>query len=479
MFSGADVRRAVEREIERLGKSRKARVVRERAEFDPSELRRYVASPFVPPAAYSWSIEDIVSARDQQMVGRFRLPARLAESMGTNPAIFTARNVRLAPVQGLDVTITSAGAGKADTIAAEAEALFGPKGIAISSETMTTIRKHLADHGVAFAVINRTVRADGSRIDYMLSAWPIEFVWWHPVAQRYYTQARFFDDTPDDPAMRAPTMPTGIVEPMVPIIHGDGRWVVFAKSEILPHRDDAAILPGALVWATGAFADRDWSKGSATHGNAKVVGELPEGTALSDEEGNLTTEAAAMLQLVSAVASQDQPVGIRPAGSKIDYITNPSRAWEVWKELSLKSEKAAARIYLGTDGVLGAAGGAPGVDISELFGVATSKIQSDLACIEKGLQTGVISPWCAENFGDDKLAPVRKYQFPDPDQSRVREDFAKRNAAFLADVKAARDAGLQPTPDWCARVAEAHGVPCPPLVADAPAPTAPTAQESP
>jgi hypothetical protein len=97
------------------------------------------------------------------MTGRFRLPARLAESFGTDDALFTARGVRLAPVQSLSVKIEAGKGPKGDKQADEAEALFGSNGVAISSETDTTIRSHLADHGVAFGASRgkraRTARA--------------------------------------------------------------------------------------------------------------------------------------------------------------------------------------------------------------------------------------------------------------------------------------------------------------------------------
>ncbi len=247
---------------------------------------------------------------------------------------------------------------------------------------------------------------------------------------------------------------------------------MFQKSELLPHRLDAALLPAALVWARHAFANRDWANGSSAHGNAKVVGELPDGTALTDEDGALTQEASAFLTLLTNVASHDSPVGIRPAGSKMDYMTNSSRAWEVWSQLTDKAERAAARIYLGTDGILGAQGGAPGVDITALFGVATGEVQADLRCVEKALQTGVLSPWAAINFGDDKQAPTRLYVFPDPDAIAVREDYAKREDAFLKAIQAYRAAGFvvdQPLTD---RVAKEHGITAPQLPVSASASSA-------
>lgn len=462
-FTGAEVAKAVER----LGATKRARVVRERGEF--GDLRSIIRAPYIPPAAYSWSIADIVAARDQQMTGRFRQAARLAESMNTDDAIFTARQVRLAPLQGVDVKVCAGRGPRADSIASEAEALFGTKGIAFSKATENTIRRHLVDHGVAFASINWRPREDGSRWDMVIEAWPIEFVWYNPMTDLYHTQLRRYEEDPPDPAsgqLYVPPMPAPTI-PFEPIIHGNGRWIVFKKSERLAHREDAAVLPSSLVWARHAFANRDWAKGSATHGNAKVIGELPEGVAMTDEEGELTQEAAAFLQLISAVASQDQPVGIRPKGSTIDYMVNGSKAWEVWAQLSESAERAAARVYLGTDGVLGAQGGAPGVDVSALFGVHTVKVQSDIECIQNALQSGAICPWAAVNFGDDRQAPSREYVFPDPDEAEVRKDFSDRNAAFLAALKAAKDAGYQLTPEYTKELAARYAVPVPSLPAPA------------
>lgn len=468
-FTGEEVREALEKRLRRehLAASKRARIVREKGEFDMSQLRSIVRPLPTPSAAYSWSIADIVAARDQQMAGRFMNAARLSESMGTNDAIFTARKVRLSPIQSLDVKLTAGRGPKADKIADEADALFGRTGIAISHETLRTIRYHLADHGVAIGYNDWVPRADGSRVDVVHKAWPIEHVWWHEPAGCYVTQARVFDCDVDPTSGALFGAIGGASMPIEPIIHGNGRWVVYAKSERLPHRLDAAILPASLVWASHAFTRRDWRKGGSAHGNAKVVGELPESTALTDAEGALTQEASEFLQLLTDIASQDSPVGIKPAGSKVDYLVNGSRAWEVWKELASVDERAAARIYLGTDGILGAQGGAPGVDIQALFGVATGEVQSDLRCIEKALQTGVIAPWCAINFGDDRSAPTRLYEFPDPDKGAVREDFSKRNAAFLAAVKAARDAGFDVTSEYIAAIAEHYGVPVPKLLGPA------------
>lgn len=450
--------------VEKLAASKRARVVRDRSEFDLRALQQFVRAPIVTSGAHSWSIEAIVAARDAQMNGRFRTAVDLAKAFGTDGAIFTARNVRLAPVQALTVKIEPGPRAKGSTIADEAGALYGTNGIGVSPETMRTLRQHIVDHGFAIGYNTHVVRDDGSRVDLIHRAWPLEHVWWDAMLGTYVTQIDKLATDPDSVEGHfARQIMTG--SHIAQIVHGDGRWVVYAKSELLPHQFDAALLPAAMVWPRRAFAMRDWAKGSASHGNAKVLGQLPENTAITDENGNPTAEASAYMTILAAIASQDSPYGIEPYGANTKILTNTGTAWEVFAKLTEVSERDAARIYLGTDGVLGAQGGAPGVDIGALFGVASSIIQSDLACIERAFQTGVIAPWAAINFGDDKLAPVRTYEFPDADEDQVKQEFARRNTAFLSDVKGYREAGFVVTQELVSELAKLHGVPAPTLAA--------------
>jgi hypothetical protein len=479
-FTGAEVAGTVRREVARqtLAKSKKARVVRKAEDYDAVKLQAFVRAPLAGSSdGGAWSIADIYAARDAQMAGNFRMPAKLAKAIGTDGAIFTARLARLAPVQSLSVKIEPGKGPKAAKIAEEADALFGDHGIAISSATMTSIRRCLVDHGVAFGVINRSPRDDGSRVDMTLSAWPMSWVRWDASRGCYVTQIQELDEEPE-PGVR--TFAAGITEPEEPIVHGGGRWVVFAKEEDEPHTHDAAILAAAAVWPRRAFGMRDWAKGSAVHGNAKVIGELPEGDPLTDEDGEPTQQAVAFKTLLAAVASQDSPYGIMPTGAKVNLLTNTSGAWEVFAKLTEEAARDAARIYLGTDGVLGAQGGAPGVDISALFGVAATKIQSDLQCIEAAIQSGLIVYWCSINFGDNTAAPTRRYVFPDADEDRVKQEFARRNAAFNADVAAYRANGFVVDQARVDDLAGRHGVPAPMLpVVDAAPVEAPAAAPAP
>jgi hypothetical protein len=108
-------------------------------------------------------------------------------------------------------------------------------------------------------------------------------------------------------------------------------------------------------------------------------------------------------------------------------------------------EKAAARVYLGTDAILGSVGGAPGVDISALFGVASVILQGDLEVIEQALFSGLYQPWTAINFGDSRRAPILEYELPDPDGERKAEEYATRYTQFTATLAQLRGAKVDVT----------------------------------
>lgn len=435
--------------------SKRAKRVRIGKEFDLDRLAAQLHMPRDGRTTIdAWSIPEIYSAREEQMLGQFVRPARMAEQMGTDDALFTARSNRLAPRPCIPVELVPASnTARGEIVAGEAEALYGANGVALREETLADIHRCLADHGLAFGVNVATPREDGSRVDLELKYWPIEYVRWFPTFRVFMARA-------DPNTVQPGDIPENSAEQYgiaggfwIPVVHGDGRWVIFKKHEIDSFRQDAAILPAALVWARHAFAARDWARGSKAHGSAKVIGEMPEGVALQNADGTLTPEATAMLALLRSIAEDNAPAGIRPAGSKVDFLTNNSTAWQVWSELMNNAEKAAARIYLGTDGTLGSQGGAPGVNIDALFGVAATKVQSDLECISRGVDTGLIQPWCAINFGDSKLSPSRRYLIPNKDKQAIADDLAKRSTAFWAALEAATKAGMKLEPSYVAGLA--------------------------
>lgn len=429
--------------------SKRATKIRQGSEFTGEVMRFALAKPRTNATVYAWQLPQIYSARNALLSGQFSLASKLRDATKTDDAILVAYKNRLAPIRCLKKEVSaSALTPKARSVCSEGAALFGQEGIAISPATESDIVGCLADMGVAFAVNDWVTREDGSRVDVVVRYFPIEFVRWDVAKQCFV--ARIDTMVANDGAFE------------VEIVHGDGRWTVFTNHEHEPWKQGAmSAIP--LVWACHAFAVKDWAKGAAAHGSAKMVGELPAGMVLQKEDGSLSPEAEAFIEMLRSFVSDDAPVGIRPAGSKTEFVVNTSTAWQVYSELILNREKASARIYQGTDALLGSQGGAPGVDITAMFGVATTLVQGDVQALERGFREGVIEPWCAMNFGDSSLAPKRRYLLPDVDADAARESMAKRVVQFQAEMKAHKDLGFVLTQEWLNERAKAYGVPAPML----------------
>lgn len=457
-------------------RSKQAKVIRTAGEFDLTRLRASVDTPLYSPAAFAWQLEQIRAARDLQYRGIFREPARLARHFASDDALFMARRNRLAPLRALGISLVPPNSSaRAHGIADEATALYGKDGIGFPLAAQASIHEELADHGVAFGVIHWIPRDDGSRIDLFLHHWPIQWVRWDPVRRCFMTQVDPASAGVDAEATAHPEIQSAS-RAEVPIVHGDGRWVIFSKHESEPWKSDACVIPGAMVWAARAFALRDWAQNAQGHGSAKLFGELPPGVDILDENDVLSKQASSFLKLLQDVMTGSSLTGIRPAGSKTEFVANASTNWQVFTELVGNRGKAAAWIYLGSDAVLGAQGGAPGVDISQLFGVSTTILQGDTSTFHEATYTGLLQPWAAANFGDSRVAPRRLFQLADPDAEAVRDNFAKRLTALFDAVARLRELRFVVTQDVVNELAAKFVVPAPKLaeVVDAPR-TAPAA----
>jgi hypothetical protein len=431
-----------------LARSKRGQPVKTAESYDLDRLRQRIDPPIQPSTALSYTLPEIMTVRDLQMAGKFCAPAEMSAAMNTDDAIFVAREGRLAPIEAMAVAMESANeSSKAGRIAGQAAPLFGPNGSALSKADEKAINRDLADHGYAVGCNAQwCLRPDGSAVDVVHRHWPIRDVEWDPSAERMVALVRA-DAEPPPTAAPASVPWQGRYISRVPIVHGDGRWVVYQSQAHHSWQHDAAILPGALVWARHAFGAGDWAAVSRSHGSPKWVGTLPPNTPLqklSDDGENLglTPQAQAMLDLLADLAGLPMPYGVKPHDSKAELIVNSSTAWQVFSELMTNAERAAARIWTGTDALLGAQGGAPGIDISALFGVASTIIQGDLGTISRAFHSGTIVPWAALNYGTSALAPQRAYQIPDPDLQRAREQAIANEQAYVAMLELRKKSGM-------------------------------------
>lgn len=411
--------------LRHLGRVRKAEEFQGAAAVQP---------PRRTESAFSWSLELIRCARDDQLRGHFQWPVRLAEAMRTDDALFTAYHNRIAPHSAIAARLEAAPGVRGEAVRRRAsESVIAPRAV------LEGILGTMANHGLAVGYVKRHPNDDGTRVDFELCEWPLEHVQWNSSTEQLETRVRGGGA-------------------MVPIVHGDGAWIVFRKFALDPWKQEACVLPGALLWAAHANGLRDWAGGSASHGLAKIIGELPEGVSLKDADGNLSPEAESFLQMLQDVVSGEAPAGVRPPGSKTEFVSNSSTAWQVFNELILNREKGAARIYLGTDASLGSVGGAPGVDIATLFGVATTKVQGDFEALEQALAVGLYQPWAAVNEGDSRHAPTLVYDMPDPDAEAEADARAKGITRLCEAVQQLRDQQFEVTQDVVRVLAEQFGV---------------------
>ncbi len=377
-----------------------------------------VQAPRREQTAVSWSLETIRAARDAQMRGDFKLPGRLAEALRTDDAAFVAYHNRIAPQNAIAAKLCAHGSTRGASVARCAgESVTAPRSV------LASIAGTLANHGLAIGFIKRETADDGSTIDFRLTEWPLEHVKWNASTEQLETAVK-------DGGVRQV------------IAHGDGTWIVFRKFLIDPWKQEACILPAAFVWAAHANGLVSWAATANSHGQAKIVGELPAGVALQKKGGGLTPEALGFLAMLQDLVSGESGAGLRPPGSKTEFLANGSTAWQVFSELIQNREKAFARIYLGTDAILGSVGGAPGVDISALFAVAITKLQGDFEALAQGLNTGLYQPWTALNYGDSRYSPSIEFLLPDADAAKKSEERGANRNRLTTAVKEMRDQGF-------------------------------------
>jgi hypothetical protein len=410
-----------------LAKGQKGRIVdrvRQGSEFKGSKAVEPVRRD--QPIG-SWTLQTIREARDAQMRGDFKRPVRLAEALRTEACLFNAYHNRLAPHNAIATELKPVPSVRGEAVAKRAAA-----SVQAPRTVLEGILGTLANHGIAIGYLVHEVNDDGTRTDFRLEEWPLEHVKWNPTREVLETRTKGGGS-------------------MVDIVHGDSHWIVFRKFSILPWTQEACLLPAAMLWAGVAFGMSDWAQTMKSHGQAKIAAALPSLFAIleKNEAGAvaLTPEAAGVLQTLQDMVSGEAGAGIFPDGTKLDFLSNGSNAWQVFKEFVENREKSAARIYNGTDATMGSQGGAPGVDIAVLFGVQTTKVQGDFKALEEGMNTGAYQPWTAINEGDSRLAPALHYMMPDPDAETTSVEAAARYDRLFAALEKYKAQGMAITQD--------------------------------
>jgi hypothetical protein len=414
----------------------------------PRQEKDYGKTPEVKPPraktdAYSWDLESIVSARTAQLDGKFERPHSLSVALTTCGEISIARRARCKALTAVATKLVPHGGARGRAVMKRAAA-----GCSVTPEVIADLLLCLVDHAIAFGYVRQTTLPDASGVDFALTYWPIEHV--EHDKQRDVIRTRTEADGWQD------------------IVHGDGRWIIFRKSDRRPWQtDDACLLSSCLVWAGIAEGNADWTSSIRAHGLARILATLPPEEPTRDKDG-ITPAVNALMTMLTDLLSGDSPVGILPGGVTAKFEANPSNAWQVFDTFGANRGRLAARIYTGSDAILGQANDAPGSDLSKLFNVASTLTADDAKAICSGLDVGFYQPWTALNTGSTQYAPSFEFVLPDPDLDRSRLETATGYERLAAALARMREQKLEVTQGVVDLLAVTLGVSPAPILATEP-----------
>jgi hypothetical protein len=422
--------------------------------FDRPGLAKTYSTYARPNGLYGWEYPRLIAARDAQVRGMFREPVALARSLRTDPAVFAALLNRQAPHRGLSREIRSGHElqGTASSILAEARATFIPDtSSSLPPGLLADAFDRLALHEIGIDQIHWEPRPDGSRLDAFVTSFPLECVEWDECGERLLAIT---------------------TEGRIPIVHGDGRWIVYTKSSDRPWAK-ASLVALAGVWCDIAYARRDRSKNVESHGESKWIGTLGPGIDTDSAAGDaFYNELIKLYDYRRAM--------VKPYGSEVERSEAAGTNWQIFGAIIDGDTKDIQRILLGQDGTMTNSGG-DYIKSWGAFGVRQDIVESDLAAVGACLSTGLLRPWSLMNFGRwDRLE--YKWLIPDSDEDTRRASIAERRKALWEDITLARSNGALVDQDYVDELAAQFGVVAPRLAqavpsndaADAaPAPAAP------
>lgn len=414
--------------------------------FDADALTRAYHTYRQPSFLGGWTIGQVHGARDAHLRGQFRQSVLLVTKMLTDAAMYAASLNRLAPHRGLPRTIKSDVelTGTAANILAEAIATYAvDTSSGLPPSVLADDFEHTAWYGLNVDQVHWIPRPDGSRLDGFVSSWPLSSTEWSVGDCMFIAHTN---------------------EGRVPIVHGDGRWILSQYHAEEPWRH-GAVVPLAAVLTSRPFAVNNRSSNAQSHGEDKWIGTMPEGVPILDKEGNLSPEAEAFIAQMEKLYDFRR-VLLKAHGSELEREEAMGQNWQIFKEIIESDNKDAKCVLLGQDGTMTNTGG-DYVKSWGLFGVRNDIVERDIATIGSSVSTGLLRPWSLMNFGRwDRL----QYQWviPDADQDARVESVAKRRAAFWEEIEAAKRNHCIVDQPYIERIAKAYSID-PPKLAPPPA----------
>jgi len=403
----------------------------------PGDARRPVLPP-VPsalihreapiPVSPEWDVAAIRSIVREHEAGLLTRSAMLAEVMDRSPRIQSALNTRCLGVLGLPCVVEPALADDEDAsfaseLAATWEAAL-PE--VCPEETLGELLRWAVMLGVAVAEVIWEQDRSG--------AWVPRLRPWHPMHIYWRWDLRQY------------TVITQ--EGVVPILPGDGKWVVLTYARTRSWMRGAVRCLG-LEDAVRTYAVRDWARYSEKHGFPIVGLKVPLASSETQQTRDMVDEVMSLGSEGLIVLPQSERQG---ASYDATLIEPRDTAWQAFERLIERCDADVSLAILGQNLTSEVTGGSfAAAQVHDR--VRTDYLEADSALIASALRAQLAVPWAQFNYGRPELAPTARWDASPPSD---RGDEASSLGAAGDAVRSWQEAGADVDVD---ALADRFGVP--------------------
>lgn len=364
--------------------------------------------------------------------------------MSRDPRISSARAQRVATPTTLpwavDPSELGNGRGISRIAAEEAEYAICGASPAIPPHIVRRGVDDLVDYGVAIFQIIWTPTKDGTRLNYRLEPWPMQYIWWNSLLRCYQATT---------------------AEGLVTVRHGDGHWLVLEAHGIESWLF-GVLRSLAMTWADRTYGIRYRSQHAAAHGSPAPIGKLPGRIPINSPQG-------VAFQALVRQLRDGRGAGVIPEGAEIEsYEPKGTSTGAVFRQIVDCSDSDIAIGYLGSDGTQKKG---PVYTPPMLEGVRFDLVELDAMTVDACLNSGLLPIWAAANFGDAAVAPMFRRVLPDPEADERVTSNSRRHDALTRAIAEYRTAGFMIDQPFVDRLARDYDVDAPTL-----SPTPPAAQ---
>lgn len=353
-----------------------------------------------------WTVERIREHRDAHQEGHVWAGKRLARFFRRDANVTGALGQRVAPWLGCPHMLE----GGSERARAELTPLLSARGELLSAPVKCEVAEDLAMCGLAILQTTVRPRKDGSRWDFIVEPWDLEYV-----EQDY--RGHYVAITRDG---------------RIPIVHGDGKWTIIRQIKKHPH-EKGAVIPLGLNVASRGHGIVDRAAGAQAVGHPKLHASLPEKIAVSSAVGK------ALFKAVAELWAGPRHI-VTESSTKLEKIEFNGQGWQIFGD-ALKLDKS--DIFLALTGQDGSAANEGGSYAKAyiLQGVLFAWVVADTLAGSSGFTTGVLRPWASVNLGDPDEAPALAWPLPDPEENERLAAIAKRHKDYAEIEKAHRENG--------------------------------------